>query len=219
MSEIIPKTVSTVIDFVSKNDHSKSTRELSIDELEYAGLNAMSYELPVNRTEVKGWEYMPSFSTFDLATFRRGTDIRMIFKGTSNNTDLLTDIKLLINLPDRTFKTAVENYDKIRKTFPQSNITVSGHSLGGTKALFVSKQRNVKGVVFNPFTPDFSSFLFDLNRDSSLVTKFTNKGDILSNKSLLMNQDDVVVMVSNEENRTFFQSHSILTYLDNDNFI
>ena len=57
---------------------------------------------------------------------------------------------LLKRIPEQT-KDALEVYDRVKKTFPNVQIDVVGHSLGGSLAQYVAIMRNVnEAVCFNP---------------------------------------------------------------------
>ena len=75
---------------------------------------------------------------------------------------------------DKTFHIAQKRFNKIKKIFPKYKMFVSGHSLGGSKALYVSQQCNdcVKGVVFNSFIPVLKTKLIKLVNNTNNVTKF-----------------------------------------------
>jgi hypothetical protein len=77
----------------------------------------------------------------------RGTDI-------TNFSDLYTDANILIGrhrtpIPSQRFFEAESKYEKTKNKYENGNITLTGHSLGNTTALYVGRKHNVKSVGFN----------------------------------------------------------------------
>ena len=55
--------------------------------------------------------------------------------------------------------------------------------------------------------------------NSPLITKIVNRDDLLSNNMVILNPKELIVMVLKRNRRTFFNNHSINTYLNMDNFL
>ena len=122
---------------------------------------------------------------------------------------------------DKTFNIAQKRFNKIKKIFPKYKMFVSGHSLGGSKALYVSQQCNdcVKGVVFNSFIPVLKTKLIKLVNNTNNVTKFVNRDDIFSNLSIYINEKKVVIMVPRGVFNTLLDFHTINQYVDPDKYL
>ncbi len=211
----LPQTI--IIDgargFVEKIKHSKSTRRLNQDENRLVILNQEAYKQPELRKDIGSFKYLPHLSSVEIAVFKleQNNTIYIIYKGTSNKGNVITDIKLITNIQDATFQRALQQYDLINRMFPKQNKIVSGHSLGSSKALFVSNKRNIFGVGFNTFTPATSGTMFNISRNTPQFTQVINVDDILSNKQLIINPPSLVVLVLQNSQKGFVANHSVDT--------
>ena len=104
-------------------------------------------------TKVLGIPINPKtgFSSYVLQENNR---IVIVYKGTDlrPDGDIRNDINmaLLKRIPEQT-KDALEVYDRVKQAFPNVQIDVVGHSLGGSLAQYVAIMRNVnEAVTFNP---------------------------------------------------------------------
>ena len=80
--------------------------------------------------------------------------IVIIYKGTDlqPDGDVKNDINMALRkrIPEQA-KDALEVYDRVKRAFPNAQIDVVGHSLGGSLAQYVAIMRNVnEAVCFNP---------------------------------------------------------------------
>lgn len=104
----------------------------------------------------KGWQELKTYSnTTGLQTsiYQKGNDIVISFRGTNSLLDFFgSDIPLgSENLPMQ-YKNANEIYQQIKKQYPYANITVTGHSLGGSLAQLVSAKNGCPAVTFNAYS-------------------------------------------------------------------
>ena len=187
-------------------------------EMIMAKLNKESYKDPSVRMNIGSFEYQPFISNREVAVYMNGGRVYIIYKGTSNKENVITDLHLINDITDRTFRQAIMDYETVKRTFPRKVIEVSGHSLGGSKALYISKEKNVRAIVFNPFTPSSTGKMYHIVKNNPIATIFVNRDDLLSNKMLVINPPNVVVMVL-KSNRTAKTTHSIDSYLDPNLFI
>ena len=89
---------------------------------------------------------------FAAVALRHGDEIIVAFRGTDDIIDYGNDstMWLLRKLPDQAYN-ALVFYDKIKKKYPQTEILLTGHSLGGSLAQIVGAWRKVKACAFNPY--------------------------------------------------------------------
>ena len=203
---------------VNKFKYNKSTRRLTEEEMIMVKQNVEAYKDPSVRQNVLNWQYQPFLSNQEVAVFKQRTNVNIIYKGTSNKENVFTDMKLISNIADRTFRVALKEFENIKKTFPSYIIKVSGHSLGGSKALYISKEKLVRAVVFNPFTPNTYGKMNTIVRNNPLINVNVNRDDMLSEKMIIINPPGLNVFVI-KGNRSLLINHSIDTYLDQNNFL
>ena len=206
-----------------KVKHRSSKRKLSSLETEMAQLNIIAYKHKEIRKDYKEYKYQSFISDSEVSVFKKEQNktIYIIYKGTNNVNNLVTDIKLFLTNMDKTFHIAQKRFNKIKKIFPKYKMFVSGHSLGGSKALYVSQQCNdcVKGVVYNSFIPVLKTKLIKLVNNTNNVTKFVNRDDILSNLAIYINEKKVVIMVPRGVFNTLLDFHTINQYVDPDKYL
>ena len=105
-------------------------------------------------------EFENSKTGFYANVLQENNRIVIVYKGTDTSlNDISNTVKdgkndanmaLLKRIPEQT-KDALEVYDRVKKTFPNVQIDVVGHSLGGSLAQYVAIMRNVnEAVCFNP---------------------------------------------------------------------
>lgn len=77
------------------------------------------------------------------------------FRGTNvkNKSDLATDALLALGLKDFSarFKNANKYSKKAMEKYGKDNVVFSGHSLGGSQALYVNSKHGVETHAYNPF--------------------------------------------------------------------
>lgn len=206
-----------------KMTHKKSERKLTDLEKDMAHLNIISYKYIEQRKSYKEYKYQSFISDKEVAVFKKDENktIYIIFKGTNNVDNLITDMKLFLNTMDKTFAIAYDKFKKIKKIFPNYKMFVSAHSLGSVKALYVSQKCNncVKGVVFNSYTPTLRTKLINLINKTDDVTKFVNRDDILSNLGIYINKKKIVIMVSKGYFNTILDFHTIKQYVETDKYL
>ena len=99
----------------------------------------------------KLWGYEKEEETPEHVLYHNPTTKHSIIsiRGTDNLDDVLTDIQTPFKDTQR-HKKELDFYDEMNKKY--KNISLTGHSLGGNLADYITKQRkNTNSVVFNPF--------------------------------------------------------------------
>ena len=82
------------------------------------------------------------------------TRVVIAFRGTNplRLDDIITDVALTFGRETETrrFALAMDKVDRVMDLYPEVPITVCGHSLGGTQAIYVSKKHRLRAYTYNP---------------------------------------------------------------------
>jgi len=177
----------------------KKVTQLSDDEILRAVLARESYQPPEQRkTKIKNYEYVPEFSNQDTALYRdpKNKHALVVYKGTNQIKDLLPDVAIATGvqgkyLPNSSFRDAAQQFEQIKNMYPGTYETI-GHSLGGTKALWVGQQYQVPTHAFNPGYVSYTDDRIDVN--NPLANVYTVQGDPISNSILGTNLPNIKVL-------------------------
>tara|TARA_R110000787_G_scaffold235094_3_gene341903 strand:- start:1071 stop:1694 length:624 start_codon:yes stop_codon:yes gene_type:complete len=166
-----------------------------------------SYKSPNTRNHIGDWKYNSSISNETAAIFINDNKKEAVYaiKGTSNKKELLLDLKLSLftnifsnKLMNRTqMNKSLEHFRRVSSILNNRyKIFITGHSLGGIKALYISKTFPAHtGTIFNTFVPGTMKpdlrLLFTQNRRLKMVIA---RGDILSNNITLIRRDVVSIV-------------------------
>jgi hypothetical protein len=105
-----------------------------------------------NPEPIYGYHLDKKLSTEHSQVWMKKDKVILSFRGTTNKADLKTDLKIISkSRDDKRFKEAVILTNKlISNGKKKKNISITGHSLGGTIGRYVSSQTGIKnGAVFN----------------------------------------------------------------------
>jgi hypothetical protein len=183
------------------------------------GLDTAQKELD-SYSQTKGYTIDPKLSNKNAVVLKNGKQVVISYRGTDlkNPSDLLADTEILLGrdkvkvfLNDR-FDEANQLYEKVKQEYPESEITLTGHSLGSAEAIYVGTKNNTKSVSFNegtsPLDALFSRF-GNPEADKKQTVYITGK-DIVSNLSILEPYNIKFVSAKNDLN---FLSHSLNYFL------
>lgn len=112
------------------------------------------YDIPWGWTKLKSYDID---NGFQANVYINGNDIAVVYRGTEINKrnenikDIKTDVQMGLGLSPNQYTNADSVYKEIKKTYPNSEITVSGHSLGGSLAQLVSATNGCPAVTFNAY--------------------------------------------------------------------
>ena len=132
---------------------------------DYADLSQGSYERLSKTKEIAAAhdysvvdEHTDTSKTRGHTLYKKGDgSLVLTFRGTSVKRsklkDLLTDTQLALGLIPKELRDAKRTAQTIRLANPDAKITLAGHSLGGTKALYSGKALGLQSVTHNPYVP------------------------------------------------------------------
>jgi hypothetical protein len=135
------------------------------------------------------------------------TDINIAYRGTSGLGDIGPDATIALGLTDipflkdvrRIFGAAVGGrfndaqlkYDKVKQLYPDKQIKLTGHSLGGAQALALGRHNNAEGYAFNPgssFGAPFHALYQSIARTEKPQTIYTTSKDLISGASAIFDR-------------------------------
>lgn len=149
----------------SKLGISKTPIRSGPEEINYALLAKKSYETG-NERNVLGYDILHNYSSPDRVVYQHQATKHVViaFRGTDPTSwsngfqakgfrDLTTDTILGLG-SQNLFSHRFRNADKVTKAVVQkygaNNVSVTGHSLGGSQAMYVSKKYNLHAHAYNP---------------------------------------------------------------------
>jgi len=147
-----------------------------------ARTEAIAYNVPSMLGGTQYVQYNQSLSTGNYAIYAVTNQniVVIAFRGTNSYTDVITDMVLTTGFTtDPRFVETRNIYNTIKNSSIYNGwaIEVTGHSLGGTLALYLN---NLYGVKADVFDPAIGSTLFFNNVSKNNATAHIVKGDVVS---------------------------------------
>lgn len=156
---------------------------MKYSQLTYADMSKAAYAIGRKR-DVKGFHIDEELSSPDYVTYVNNTDGHAVvaFRGTSriDRGDIDADVMIAAGAQKYSprFWQALNITRVAQRKYGKADVEVTGHSLGGSEAMYVSSQAHVPAVTFNAGVSPVASF-FD-HQDYSKVTAIYDHADIIS---------------------------------------
>lgn len=234
------EVVASFVEAAAKTDFNLPVKDnVDTEDIPLAVLSKLSYDNyfsgNVNETQNMlddyniGYNIVEDLTKKEYITAVNPQDKKVViaFKGTdatlTNIYDDIADLEiglglaetpLLSYIPSR-FNTAENIYKEVKNKYPDYEINLTGHSLGGTTARYVGDRYNEKAVVFSAGATPLEPFL---NKELGIApskAKFylTDTLDVISNTSRLTEHNVNIVRTKDTYRKYFTGSHSIENYL------
>ena len=134
-----------------------------------------SLKKPDNWIEINS--YSSSKTGMYAATFIKNNQLVISFRGTDkySSKDIINDIELGMNLLPAQIISAQKYYKDIKNKFPNYEITLTGHSLGGSLAQIIGSQTGDKTITFGAYGT--GSILNSQIKHTGNITNYGNVND------------------------------------------
>ena len=117
---------------------------------------AAVYSYDVNNNKIPNGYNLVGISThengFYACVLKKENNIIIAYRGTEKNSwsDIKNDLNMWKNIPAQAHQ-AIGIYDYVKREYPNAQIAITGHSLGGSLSQIVSAERGVEAVTFNAY--------------------------------------------------------------------
>lgn len=118
------------------------TEKLLIKDLQQLARYAYKKQVQKPKYWIEIDEYNEQTTGMYATTFIKNNTIVISYRGTNKNSkrDVLNDIFMASNMLPPQIISAQKYYDKIKNMFPNKEIILTGHSLGGSLAQIIGSQ-------------------------------------------------------------------------------
>lgn len=169
------------------------------------------YSYDVNNNEIpQGYNLIgisPMDNGFYACVVRKGNDITIVFRGTEgwkDKNDLKDDARMFFKTWPKQADNALDLYDHICNEYPGCNVSVAGHSLGGSLAQIVGVLRGAVAVTFNAYgtaqiIKNRYGSMIDLKRKFENITNYSNSKDWITTANGRGHLGKCYEVISNEE--------------------
>ena len=129
-----------------------------------------------------GYEVVKSIDNkdtgFHAEVLAKGNDVIVAYRGTDITSvqDIRNDVAMARDKIPAQATDAIKVYDQVKQDYPNSDVTVTGHSLGGSLSQIVSSVRGCDAVTFNAYgTKDM--FENSANIKEENIVNYVNEWD------------------------------------------
>lgn len=146
-------------------------------------MSKQAYQPIESRKDINGYTYLNEDSNQGRAVYKNGDKYVLAYKGTSTLKDLAPDAAIAAGIQEKSsdFQNADKDYKELKQKYG-GTWDVTGHSLGGTKAMMVAQNNNLNSYVFNPGFVAPSDDRIDTSYKGN--NYYLVKGDPISNSLL-----------------------------------
>lgn len=122
---------------------------------------------------------------FYAVAYKQGKEVIITYSGTNNAASVVSDVQMALGKIPSQFKNAEEFYKNVKVRHPDCDITLTGHSLGGSLAQLMScKYKHLPSITLNAFGTDT---LVRRNKEqfknNHNIYNYIIKGDFVANSA------------------------------------
>lgn len=184
--------------FQTWRHNADETWQMTPEDHDMAQMVNQAYKPTDDRSSPEGWSYLGDRSDDSHAVYQRGGPVpsyNLAIRGTQGVADLLPDVHILSGTQELS-EGFQESNDVLQTLMADlgGDWRVSGHSLGGTKAMMLAEHNGLESHAFNPGFHAAADDRIDTTYKGHHV--FVVKGDPISNTILAREHPDLKVIPS-----------------------
>lgn len=192
--------------------NSSQSAKMTPQDFEISHMVNQAYVKPGKRTARDGWEYQGADSDKNHAVYHRGDERMFAIRGTKDFHDLLPDVHIVAGNQQQSSDFQKTN-KKLKGLMDKGgDWSVAGHSLGGTKAMWLAEQNGLKSYAFNPGFHAAADDVLDTEYEGHNV--YTVHGDPVSNTILARPHSNLKVLGASSFNP--LQNHAMSNFVHDD---
>lgn len=106
-----------------------------------------------SQKSMPGYFVDTEFTGPDRIVYHDGKHAIIVFKGTSHTRDVEVDAAMGLGFKEQTnrFRNSLDVTNRVISKYGKDNVLATGHSLGGSQAIYVHQKTGVKGSAYSPY--------------------------------------------------------------------
>jgi hypothetical protein len=162
------------------------------------------------KQNINGYELDSELSSASVAIYHNNQNVIIGFRGTKELKDISTDVNILKGTTsDIQFKDAINIYNQVKAKYPNLQVYATGHSKGGSLAIYLNEKFNVPIETFNA---GIGAGVFNkLHTNNSILHII--KGDAISNLAGLLKHSNVKIYLPKMKDASLLEAHKMSNFL------
>jgi len=185
-------------------DNIKGKHEITDETKDLARMVKETYKgVDSRQTEVAGHTLSKEDSDDWFSVYKNDANKKIVvgIRGTRDKADIIPDLKIAAGTAK--FDKDLNQYKGLKSKYKDYEFEVAGHSLGGSKAMFIGQDQDDKTHAFNPGYSYYLEDNYNLQRDK--LNLHVVDGDHVSNQ----------ILQEQPKNTTLYQKDSMIDPLKN----
>ena len=141
---------------------------------------------------------------FFACVLKKENEIVIVFRGTElkDKNDIKDDLKMFLSKMPLQAQSAENLYNYVKNEYPNHNIILVGHSLGGSLAQITAAIHNLEAVTFNAF--GVGHILKDLkNIHTNKIVNYCNQDDPITTMNKSLHVGKCYILQTRKDNNVF----------------